>query len=424
MDYVSGRLVVSIYRIRVISVMESIHVPVYPCVKCGGDGQLPGNLISRIRGTVGKDEYDRIISVDVFRGLTIAAMILVNNPGSWSHVYSPLRHAEWHGWTVADTVFPFFLFIVGVSVAVSFGRKLEAGVERRPLYMKIVRRVLILFALGLFLNAFPSFELSTLRIPGVLQRIAVCYLAAAVIFMHSTWKGRLAWAIGFLLLYWAAMEWIPVPGVGAGLYEKGNNLASWIDGRLLEGHMWQQTKTWDPEGILSTIPAISTTLFGTLAGQWLAGESTQRDKSAGLLAAGGAAAIAGAIWHLLMPINKSLWTASYSAFMAGLASVCLGAVYHLVDARGWKRLALPASVLGTNAIAAYVLAGIMARLLYTIKITGAGGKAMTVKAWIYETLFASWLGDMNGSIAFSIAFIFVIYLFMSVLYRKKIFIKV
>lgn len=371
-----------------------------------------------------QDRPARIVSLDVFRGLTIAAMILVNNPGSWNHVYSPLRHAEWHGWTFADTVFPFFLFIVGVAVAVSFGSRLEAGADRRPLYIKIIRRTLVLFALGLFLSGFPFFELSTLRFPGVLQRIAVCYLITAVIFMNSTWKGQLAWVVGLLLFYWAIMEWIPVPGTGAGLYDKGSNLAAWVDSQLLRGHMWPVTKTWDPEGILSTIPAISTTLFGVLTGHWLKSDRTPRDKTIWLLVAGGAGVLAGALWHLGLPINKSLWTSSYSVFMAGLASICLGVICFLVDVRGEKRWTQPALVYGRNAIAVYVLAGITARLLYLIKVTGADGNTMTVKAWIYNSLFASWLGDLNGSLAYAIVFIIVMYLCMLPLYRKNIFIKI
>lgn len=371
-----------------------------------------------------KEIPERIVSLDVFRGLTIAAMILVNNPGSWSHIYAPLRHAAWHGWTIADLVFPFFLFIVGVSVAISLGRRLEAGAEKKPLYLKIIRRALILFALGLLLNAFPSFELSTLRIPGVLQRIAVCYLAAAVIFMNTSWKGQLAWAAGLLLAWWAAMEWMPVPGGGAGLYEKGTSLAAWIDGLVLEGHMWQSTKTWDPEGILSTIPAVSTTLFGVLAGQWLTGEGAPRVKATGLLAAGGAATGIGALWNLLLPINKNLWTSSYSVFMAGLALIALGAIYYLVDVRGKRRWAQPALVFGMNAIAAFVLAGLVARLLYLVKVAGADGTAMTLKSWIYQNLFLSWLAGQNASLAYAAAFIIVIWLCMLPLYKKKIFIKI
>ena len=376
------------------------------------------------KARVDEERPRRIKSLDAFRGINIAAMILVNNPGSWNHVYGPLRHAKWHGWTFADLVFPFFLFIVGVSVAVSFGRRLETGEDRRSLYLKIIRRALILFTLGLLLNGFPYYDLSILRIPGVLQRIAVCYLASSVIFLNSKWKGQLAWAVGLLLLYWAAMEWVPVPGGSAGLYEKGNNLAAWIDGRLLTGHMWAVTRTWDPEGILSTVPAISTTLFGVLTGRWLTGDRAPREKAAGLLAAGAAAAAAGTVWQLSTPINKSLWTSSYALFTAGLASICLGAVYWLVDVRDWKRWTVPALVLGMNAIAAYVLAGIAARLLNLAKVTGPAGIPLAIKAWIYDSLFASWLSNINASLAYAIAFIIAIWLFMLPLYRMRTFIKI
>jgi predicted acyltransferase len=373
---------------------------------------------------VDKDRPDRLISLDVFRGLTIAAMILVNNPGSWSHIYGPLRHAQWHGWTFADTVFPAFLFIVGVAIALSFGNRLESGSNRRSLYIKIIRRTLILFALGLFLNGFPFNELAALRIPGVLQRIAICHLIAAVVFLNSSWKGQLAWAAGLLLFYWAIMEWIPVPGTGAGLYEKGSNLAAWVDGQLFAGHMWPQTVTWDPEGLISTIPAISTTLFGVLAGQWLRSERTPGEKTAWLLVIGSAAVAVGALWHLLLPINKSLWTSSYCVLMAGQASMWLAVIAYLVDVRRWKQWTQPARVFGMNAIAVYVLAGITARLLYLIKLTGADGNTITVKVWIYDKLFASWLGDLNASLTYAIAFIIVMCLCMLPLYRKKIFIKI
>jgi len=370
------------------------------------------------------ERTERIVSLDAFRGLTIAAMILVNNPGSWSHVYRPLCHAEWHGWTLADLVFPFFLFIVGVSVAISFGRRLEAGEGRRSLYLKIIRRALILFALGLLLNGFPYYDLPTIRIPGVLQRIAICYIASAVIFINSKWKGQLALAVGLLVLYWAVMEWVPFPGGSAGLYEKGNNLASWIDGRMLAGHMWAVTKTWDPEGILSTVPAVSTTLFGVLAGRWMTNDGAPRIKATVMLAAGVASAAAGSLWHLSMPINKSLWTSSYALFTAGLAAICLGGLFWLVEVRGWKQWAVPARVLGVNAIAAYVLAGVAARLLYLVTTVGADGEPVTIKSWIYSNLFTAWLGHLNASLAYAILFVIAVWLLMLPLYRNRINIKI
>ncbi|HEY5774630.1 MAG TPA: heparan-alpha-glucosaminide N-acetyltransferase domain-containing protein, partial [Xanthomonadales bacterium] len=196
----------------------------------------------------------RLLSLDFFRGITIAAMILVNNPGSWSHVYPPLLHAQWHGWTPTDLIFPFFLFIVGVSITLAFSTRKANHEPAKTLYGKIIRRSFILFLLGLFLSGFPFFDLSSIRIPGVLQRIAVCYFFAAVVFLNFDVKTQAAWAVALMLIYWAAMAWFPVPGIGAGSYEKGANFSAWVDSLFLQGHMWSQTKTWDPEGIISTLP--------------------------------------------------------------------------------------------------------------------------------------------------------------------------
>jgi len=371
-----------------------------------------------------RDRSGRLVSLDVFRGSAIAAMILVNNPGNWSHIYGPLRHAEWHGWTFADTIFPVFLFIVGVSIACAFSKRIQSGEQKRSLYIKIIRRTLILFILGLFLNAFPSFELSTLRIPGVLQRIAICYCISAIIFLNSSWKGQLAWATGLLLAYWAAIEWIPVPGIGTGSFEKGVNLAAYIDSLLLKGHMWAVAKTWDPEGLISTIPAISTTLFGILAGHWLRSERSPLEKTVWLLFIGTVAMYIATLWHLWLPINKSLWTSSYALLMAGLACICLGVIYYIVDVRCWRKWTQPALVYGMNAITLFVLAGIVARLLDVIEITATDWKEISVKAWIYSKLLAPWLGDSNASLAYAIAFIAVMYLCMLVLYKKKIYITI
>ncbi|MGB5290656.1 MAG: heparan-alpha-glucosaminide N-acetyltransferase domain-containing protein, partial [Lysobacterales bacterium] len=196
----------------------------------------------------------RLLSLDFFRGITIAAMILVNNPGSWAHVYPPLLHAQWHDWTPTDLIFPFFLFIVGVSINLAFSGKKDSQVPAKDLYGKIIRRTLILFALGLFLNGFPFFDLASLRIPGVLQRIAICYLVASLLFLHCGARVQALWAVAFMLIYWAAMQWFPVPGIGAGSYEKGANFSAWVDNLFLHGHMWSESKTWDPEGIFSTLP--------------------------------------------------------------------------------------------------------------------------------------------------------------------------
>jgi len=247
----------------------------------------------------------RLLSLDFFRGITIAGMILVNNPGSWAHVYPPLLHAKWHGWTPTDVIFPFFLFIVGVSIALAFSTKKENHLPAKDLYRKIIRRTIVLFALGLFLSGFPFFDLSSIRIPGVLQRIAVCYFFATVIFLHGNVKTQLVWAIGLMLLYWAAMEWFPVPDVGAGSFEKGSNFSAWVDSLFLQGHMWSQTKTWDPEGIFSTLPAISTTLFGVLTGQLLRRNIPPLEKVAQMLVYGNIAMVIGLSWHHWLPSTRA-----------------------------------------------------------------------------------------------------------------------
>jgi predicted acyltransferase len=236
---------------------------------------------------------ERLVSLDAFRGATIAGMLLVNNPGAWNAVYAPLLHAPWHGWTFTDTIFPSFLWIVGVSLTLSTARRVEAGADRGALFRHVVQRAAIIFGLGLLLNAFPfgllpahHLDLATLRLPGVLQRIAICYLVASAIFLRTSWRGQLAWASALLLGYWALLALVPVPGYGSGLLGPKGNLAWWVDSHVLAGHTWSGAPTpgFDPEGILSTLPAIATVLCGTLAGCWLRGERARAKTSIGLLA--------------------------------------------------------------------------------------------------------------------------------------------
>ncbi|MGH9680510.1 MAG: acyltransferase family protein, partial [Candidatus Acidiferrales bacterium] len=250
----------------------------------------------------------RVVSLDVLRGLKIAAMILVNDPGSWSHVYAPLEHADWNGWTPTDLVFPAFLIIVGVSMALSFASRASRGATRRTLAVHIARRSALIFGIGLFLNGFPSFDFTTIRIMGVLQRIAVCYLAAGLFYLllirrkvepDSAAPARsraavIAGAVVFLLVgYWALMNFVPVPGIGAGHLGKSDNLGAYVDRALLGGHLWAESETWDPEGLLSTIPAIATLLIGVLAGEWLRSDRSGRRKALGFAGAGAALLLAG-----------------------------------------------------------------------------------------------------------------------------------
>lgn len=369
------------------------------------------------------ENNQRLLSLDFFRGFAIAAMILVNNPGSWAHVYPPLLHSEWHGWTPTDLIFPFFLFIVGVSISLAFSGMQDRGVPKQDLYKKIIRRTLIIFALGMFLSGFPFFDLSTIRIPGVLQRIAVCYLFASIIFINGSIKTQFTWTVGLLLVYWAAMEWVPVPDVGAGSYAKGENFSAWLDSILLPGHMWSQTLSWDPEGVFSTLPAISTTLFGVLTGHLLLSQKTAMEKTVLLLICGIVAIVTGMVWNHWLPINKSLWTSSYAVFMSGISMVMLAVAYYLIDIKGWRKGVKPFQVYGMNAITVFVLTGIVGRLLYLIKWQSEDG-LITLKGWLMEVLFLPWLSPINASLAYAVCFVFISYLAMHWLYKKGIFLKV
>ncbi|MEL6864741.1 MAG: DUF5009 domain-containing protein, partial [Bacteroidota bacterium] len=257
------------------------------------------------------DSSKRLLSLDIFRGMTIAFMILVNNPGDWSNVYSPLLHADWHGCTPTDLVFPFFLFIVGVSISLALGKRKQRGDAKGAIIQKILRRTLIIFGIGLFLNAFPFFEMGSLRIPGVLQRIALVYGACALIFLYTDWKQQVQLGFGLLILYWGMMTLLPVPGIGPANLEPETNLGAWLDNLIMPGHLWSQSKVWDPEGLLSTLPAISSGLAGVLTGTWLKSKRTHNSKLVGLFGIGALLIFAGLTWDLAFPINKKIWTSSY-----------------------------------------------------------------------------------------------------------------
>ena len=360
---------------------------------------------------------DRLDSLDAFRGLTIAGMILVNNPGSWSDLYPPLAHAEWHGWTPTDLVFPFFLFIVGVAMTFSLSARREKEVGLRPLIGRAVRRSAIIFALGLLLNAFPDFRLGELRVAGVLQRIAVVYLAASLLVLRLS-RRALAWTTaGILAGYWAALELIPVPGHGAGVLTPEGNLAAWVDGWLLPGRMYQET--WDPEGLLSTLPALATTLLGVFTGEWIRSGRPRAEIASGMFATGWGAILAGLAWDLAFPINKNIWTSSYVLFTAGAALEGLACCYWLIDVRGRRRWAMPAIVLGVNPLALYVLSSLTASALAEIPAAGT-----SVKGWLYENLFALWAPPRLASLGFAVAYLAIWMAVGWLLYRRRIFLKV
>lgn len=346
----------------------------------------------------------RLLSLDALRGITVAAMVLVNNPGTWRAIYPPLRHTDWHGWTLTDLVFPFFLFIVGTSIPLSVGLRAREGAGR-PLLARVLRRSVVIFALGIVLNGFPWFEWATLRVPGVLQRIALCYLAAALIYLATGWRGQAVAAAGLLLAYWAVMTLVPVPGYGAGDLGKAGNLAAYLDRALLgPAHLWQQAKVYDPEGLLSTLPAIATTLLGVLAGHWLASGRAPRTVATGLAVAGAAATALGALWGLWFPINKALWTSSYALFTAGLAALALAACYWLVEVRGFRWWAAPFAVFGVNALALYFLSTLAAKALILIRV---GPEATRLQAWLFERGIAPWAAPVNASLAWALLYVVV-----------------
>ena len=363
----------------------------------------------------------RLASLDVFRGITIAGMILVNNPGTWDAIYSPLSHAEWHGWTPTDLVFPFFLFIVGVSIALALSRRAETAGSKRDLYVKIVRRAVIIFALGLLLMGFPGYDLSTIRVPGVLQRIAVCYLVASLVFLHTKWRAQAVIAAALLLSYWALMVLVAVPGFGAGDLSMEGNLAAYVDRAVLGRHTWKPQ--YDPEGILSTIPAVATTLGGVLTGQWLRSRRAELEKVAGMFAVGAGLVAAGWAWGFWFPVNKALWTSSYVLLTAGLALQLLAVCYWLVDVKGRRRWATPFLVFGTNALVIYFLAELFSNVISTVTVTRAGG-ASDLKTYLYESLYASWAAPKAASVMFAVCVVLLWLGVAAVLYRKRIFIKV
>jgi predicted acyltransferase len=349
-------------------------------------------------------------------------MILVNNPGTWEAIYDPLEHAAWHGWTPTDLVFPFFLFIVGVSITLALARRVESGIAGRGVYVKIIRRALIIFALGLFLAAFPFNDLANVRIPGVLQRIAVCYFFASIIFLKTDWRTQSLIVVALLILYWLLMTLIPAPGYVAGDLSMEGNLAAYVDRRLLGSHTWKPL--YDPEGILSTIPALATALCGVLTGHLLRSRRPPFEKVAAMFVAGAAGVVAGWIWNFWFPINKALWTSSYVLLAAGLALQFLALCYWLIDIQRLRRWAVPFLIFGSNALAVYFLSELFSRVISRVMLTRADGSPVSLQSYIYENLFASWAVPVNASLMYAVCTVLLWLGLMTLLYRRRIFIKV
>ena len=340
----------------------------------------------------------RLTSLDVFRGVTIAGMILANNQSGPS--YGPLHHAEWNGWTPTDLIFPSFLFIVGVSITFALTRRIESADGRRGVVGKILRRSLILFALGIFLNTFPNFNRwDTIRIPGVLQRIALCYLATSLLFLVTKVRGQVVALVSLLVGYWALMSYVRVPDFGAGDWARGHDLGSYLDRLLLPGHTYKQD--YDPEGLLSTLPSIATTLLGVLVGHWLRSGRDRFATTSGLFVAGLCLIIAGASWDAWFPVNKALWTSSFVLLAGGWSAMGLAVCYWLVDVLGYRRWAAPPRVLGVNPITAYTLAAVGARLLNMPYLKGEGDKLVSVHHAYFGDYLAPNLAPLNASLVYA-----------------------
>jgi predicted acyltransferase len=370
----------------------------------------------------------RLAALDAFRGATVAAMILVNNPGSWSHIYPPLRHAPWHGWTPTDLIFPFFLFIVGITTTLSLAARRARGDDDRALARRIVRRGTIIVALGLLVSAFPFFppeHVARIRIPGVLQRIGVAYLVAGLVVLRGSWQAQAVVAAGLLLGYWALLALVPVPGTWLPALEPPEaTLPAWLDRLLLDGHLWSATRSWDPEGVLSTLPAIASVLLGALAARFLRGDEPVARRARRLGIVGTVAAAAGAVWGIAFPINKNLWTSSYALFTAGAAALALALCVWLIDVRGWRGWIRPFVVFGVNPIVAFVGSAMISRLLYTTIRVTYGGETVPLQQAIHRTLFAWWLPPRAASLAFALAMVAAWWGVLALLDRRGIRLKV
>jgi len=421
---------------------------------------------------------ERLTSLDVFRGMTIMLMTIVNNPGDWGHIYAPLEHAEWHGCTPTDLVFPFFLFIVGISTVLSTNvKKFDKSVLE-----KIITRALRIFLLGLSLNFFSKIHLGSLegiplmfvrliftaivtvlllgeydrkkqfyiavglfvlmillcfggfedfasvRIPGVLQRIAVVYLIVSIIFVRTNTSVQIIICLACLVGYWALMALVDVPNVGAANFEKGTNLAAWLDNYLLPGHLWVTSKTWDPEGILSTIPAIGTGLAGVFTGKLLTNDFPKNKKAIYLLSAGVVSLMIGIFWSDVFPINKALWTSSYVCYAAGIALMILGALYFVIDVLEFDIWIKPFVIFGVNPMLVFFFSGIIPRVLNMIKIAQPGNlenPEAGLVAWLYSHLITPFFTEpKNASLAGALTYLVIWFIILVLFDRKKIIIKV
>ena len=360
----------------------------------------------------------RLISLDALHGFTIAAMVIVNDPGSWSHVYWPLRHAEWNGCTITDLIFPFFLFIVGVSIALAYSKRVEAKVPKKSLYRKIIIRAINIYLLGLFLWLWPEFDFSSIRWVGVLQRISFVFLVSALLFLNTNWKQQIKIGAAILVLYYIIIAYIPVPGIGKpDLSIPEGNWANYLDTLILPGVMYQ--KTWDPEGLLSTFPAIVSGIIGMLIGKLYLSVKDENKRLVWLYFAGFSMFLAGGLWNWVFPINKNLWTSSYVLYTSGVGTLALATCILIVDIWGYTRWTFLGRVYGANAITSYVLAGMLTIVFYRLKIGG-----ISMNEWFMNGMTQIGFDPRFASMLYAVIYMLIIFIPALIMYRKKIFIKV
>jgi predicted acyltransferase len=420
---------------------------------------------------------ERLISLDVFRGFTILLMTIVNNPGSWASIYPPLEHAEWNGCTPTDLVFPFFIFIMGAAISFAMPDKIFDGAT----FNKILTRSLRIFCLGLFLNFFSKIELfgwegiplllgrllitmgvsyallgnfsqkiktylalsifvvllflaysgieafREVRIPGVLQRIGIVYFFVAILYLKTSQKTQILTALMLLLVYWGLMALVPVPGIGVANFEKGTNLAAWLDGAILEGHMWSFSKTWDPEGILSTIPAIATGIIGLLIGQLINLPIPKLEIVKKMILVGLTITVLGALWGLLFPINKSLWTSSYVLYTSGLAILCLTILYYVIEIADYKKWTKLFLIWGVNPMIVFFFSGIIPRVLGMIEIQNPeiAAEQINLKDYFYNFCIVPFFNNpMSASLAFALVYVILWSFILWVFYKYNLIFKV
>lgn len=391
---------------------------------------------------------ERLVSLDVFRGMTVAGMLLVNNPGTWSAIYPPLEHAAWNGWTPTDLIFPFFLFIVGITTELSLRARRARGDDERAILRQILRRGALIFLFGFLLSGFPFFtwppalpEASVLervvdriehwRVLGVLQRIGLAYLFGGLLTWRTTLKQQVGILAVLLFGYWALMTLVPVPDTGVAgrfvLDKPDQLLSAWLDRAILgTNHLWIGAKTWDPEGLLSTVPAIGTMMLGTFAGRWIAHQDrTLTDRLAGLFAVGALTMMLGLVWHWVFPINKSIWTSSYVLFTAGMGAVSLATCMWIIDVMQVRRWTFPFVVYGTNPMLAFLGSGLMARITSSIWTWDTGtGSRISAQGFVFNTLYASWLPPREASFAYALSFVALWFLILWGAWKRGFVLKV